>query len=441
MLPLLDVLAAENAPSVASLSIGPKILGKHLVVLADPEAIAEFTSQPNSFVRSKSEQAKFSKLLSPLCAIALSEGDIWRKHTKTMTKFYHARNLERVVDAFERHVDTFLEALADGGRPFMELMNQLSLDIILDVAFSRKTKSPKLVGAVKQIFGALKDAVFTEGHKLQVPPSHYEALDIVRVFVADCLRERLTLKQEEWPADFLSLFASHMGDNCGENSSTGFSIEEIVGELSMVLLAGMETTAHTLGFLVQHLAENQGAQEKLRAEIDDTLGRFLVPSYADVHDMPYLKSCLEESQRLDPVAIWVSRVVTNDMKIGHFEIPTGTTVIINNYTMSRRERLFSEPLKFRPERWLERERGASSLDHVPFGIGLRSCQGKQLARTEICYILSRILQRFEIQTTGETFRKTINFTLTPHTTVRFIQREFEINGERIEEDIDLKVSV
>ena len=232
-----------------------------------------------------------------------------------------------------------------------------------------------------------------------------------------------------------------MADNCGEDSLTGFSIEEVVGELSMVLLAGMETTAHTLGFLVQHLAENQGAQEKLRAEIDDKLGRLRVPSYSDVHEMPFLKACLEESQRLDPVAIWVSRVVTKEMSLGKFHLSTGTTVIINNYTMSRRESLFSEALKYRPERWLERERGASSLDHVPFGIGLRSCQGKQLARTEICYILSRILQRFEIQRTGEAFRKSINFTLTPHTTVQFIQREIDIQEERVAEDFDLKVSM
>ena len=51
--------------------------------------------------------------------------------------------------------------------------------------------------------------------------------------------------------------------------------------------------------------------------------------------------------------------------------------MLNNYTMSRDERIFWEPDSFIPDRWLRAEVASwHPFSAIPFGYGVRSCVGK-----------------------------------------------------------------
>ena len=426
LLGLCEQLSKVGA-QIYSLSLGPSWMGLgRIVVLAGPEAVSEFVAHPNSFVRSKSESLKFSRLLSPLCAIALPEGPTWRRHTKLMSKFFFSSNLKRVVEegAFEKHVNVFLEKLEEGKESFMPLISRLSLDIICEIAFScsldiQKSSESELSRAVFEIFNGLKSAVFLDGAKVQASVQHLKALKVLNDFVKSALEKRVAENDEKlWPADFLSLFAAEWKEN-------RFSLDEVVGELVMVICAGYETTSHTLGFLVQHIGDSkdESIQNRLFHEIDDAF-RGNEPSYESLTEkLPYLKACLAESQRFDAVALWVSRETIKKVTVCGFELPVGTTVIINNFSMSRNENYFANASTFCPDRFLEEKKNdISTSAHVPFGVGLRSCQGRKLAQLEIHYIMCRILQRFQIVSSGLPFRKSILFTLTPDTNVKFVAR-------------------
>ncbi len=174
---------------------------------------------------------------------------------------------------------------------------------------------------------------------------------------------------------------------------------------------------------LRFLITTECRQTRLRAEIDALCGPNR-PTYTDLMERsPYLAACLEESQRLDPVGLWVSRVTTQEVELCGFTLPTGTTVIVNNYSMSRSPSLFVNPTSFQPERFLSGHSIAANA-HVPFGVGLRSCQGQRLARLETCYVIVRLLQHFNLETRsdGRQFAKSVQFTLTPHVACRFVAR-------------------
>jgi cholestanetriol 26-monooxygenase len=393
-----------------------------MVILSSPNAIADFVAHPKSFVRSRSEQLKFNELVSPLCAIALSDGEEWRNHTKLMTKFYFQNNLKRVCEAFKRHVDVFLDKLSDGG-DLMDCLHGLSLDIICSVAFNRdlgvqKEDTSELAQAVLIIFNSLRDAVFKTGSSVHASDAHVAAMDVLRKFVDETLADRLRMDRTEWPADFLSLFAN-------EFESGKFSLEEILGELSMVICAGYDTTSNTIGFVLQHLSDTPHVVQALETEVDSVIGAFADPSYEDLtENLPYLHAVLKESQRLDPVGLWVSRVTVQDMQVEGYHIPSGTTVIVNNYAMCRKNDVYENATQFNPERFLQTTEKTPSY---PFGVGLRACQGQKLAKLEAYYVLARIVQRFHIsRTPGGKSSKSVEFTLTPHTAVDFVERN-EIN--------------
>lgn len=62
--------------------------------------------------------------------------------------------------------------------------------------------------------------------------------------------------------------------------------------------------------------------------------------------------------------------------------------------------------------------------HVPFGVGLRSCQGQRLARLETFYVVARIVQEFDlVPRDDKPFGKSVQFTLTPDVACRFVKRQ------------------
>ena len=60
-----------------------------------------------------------------------------------------------------------------------------------------------------------------------------------------------------------------------------------------------------------------------------------------------------------------------------YTIPPGIPVGMSNYFMHTDPDVFSDPLEFRPERWLGTVTPAMLHNYVPFGRGSRNCLGQQ----------------------------------------------------------------
>lgn len=75
------------------------------------------------------------------------------------------------------------------------------------------------------------------------------------------------------------------------------------------LLAGIDTTGNTAAFLLYNLATNHGVQEKLVQEIQVVIGLDTATKITEKHfnQMPYLKACFQESLRLTPTVVGISR--------------------------------------------------------------------------------------------------------------------------------------
>lgn len=167
-----------------------------------------------------------------------------------------------------------------------------------------------------------------------------------------------------------------------------------------IALAAVETTARTSEFLLYCLATQPNAQEIMREEIKTLLtGNETELSGRSVNGMKYMNAFFKEVFRLYPISHSFSRVLTNDGVFSGYKIPAGTTMHFTlNSTQNRNPKLFTEPDKFTPERWLDRENAATKFSTTTaFGIGARACPGRFFAMQEMHLLLIEILRNFRVE--------------------------------------------
>ncbi|KAL0262176.1 hypothetical protein SLS55_003615 [Diplodia seriata] len=187
---------------------------------------------------------------------------------------------------------------------------------------------------------------------------------------------------------------------------------DMVVHLSTNVFAGSDTTAIALRAILYFLLKNPRVMRALVAEIDgaDAAGQFAardgVVSYREVTThLPYLDAVVKEALRLHPsVGLLLERVVPSaGAEICGRWIPGGTVVGVNAWVTQHDERVFAEPERFWPERWLragEAERKRMDASFLAFGAGSRTCLGKHISMMEMMKVVPQLLREFEVELEG-----------------------------------------
>ncbi|XP_072263252.1 25-hydroxyvitamin D-1 alpha hydroxylase, mitochondrial [Pyxicephalus adspersus] len=175
-------------------------------------------------------------------------------------------------------------------------------------------------------------------------------------------------------------------------------MKAVYGNVTELLLAGVDTISSTLSWTLYELARHPHVQSALFEEITKVQQGRKVATAADVAKMPLMKAVVKEVLRLYPVIPGNARVVSDrDIQIGEYIIPKKTLITLCHYATSRDEKFFSDPNEFKPERWLKKDDCHHPYASIPFGFGKRSCIGRRIAELEVYLALSRILTHFEVR--------------------------------------------
>lgn len=154
------------------------------------------------------------------------------------------------------------------------------------------------------------------------------------------------------------------------------SNEELVDNLRLLMLAGHETTASTLAFLVITLAQRGELWDALRQEVRQKPKLPLSPQEA--RSFPFAEALFRETLRMYPPLVMTTRQTTQPMNIAGHEIEKGHILYVPIVQFARDPELFPEPLRFDPGRWLNRG-SPSPIELSQFGGGPHFCLGYHLA--------------------------------------------------------------
>jgi cytochrome P450/NADPH-cytochrome P450 reductase len=175
----------------------------------------------------------------------------------------------------------------------------------------------------------------------------------------------------------------------------------IIAQCVTFLIAGHETTSGLLSFALYALLKNPEVLARGYAEVDRVLGTDTgtLPTYAQIHQMPYVSQILDETLRLWPTAPAFTRRPYADTVIGgKYRLEAGSTAMVLTTMLHRDREIWGEdPEAFDPNRFNPENRARIPPNaYKPFGTGQRACIGRQFALQEAVLVLSMVLQRFEL---------------------------------------------
>lgn len=175
------------------------------------------------------------------------------------------------------------------------------------------------------------------------------------------------------------------------------SEDTIIGLLWDMITAGMDTTAISVEWALAELVKNPRVQQKVQEEMDRAIGRNRVIKETDFTSLPYLQCVVKEALRLHPpTPLMLPHRANADVKLGGYDVPKGSIVLVNVWAVARDPAVWSCPLEFRPERFLEEDVDVKGHDFrlLPFGAGRRVCPGAQLGLNLMTSMLAHLLHHF-----------------------------------------------
>ncbi|KAK2787600.1 hypothetical protein FQN53_005050 [Emmonsiellopsis sp. PD_33] len=196
-----------------------------------------------------------------------------------------------------------------------------------------------------------------------------------------------------------------------------FMTDNLVQTMAVSMaFAGSETTAISLSSVFYYLLRNRSCYEKLKQELDDATksGCFSdnktgLVTFAEAQKLVYLHACIQEAFRMHPAAgLPLERIVPRQgAEIAGHHVKGGTIVGCSAWLIHRRPEIFGLDVdEYRPERWLPdpkedreaEERRIKQMNSMmfQFGMGSRTCIGKNISLLEIYKVVPSLLRRFEI---------------------------------------------
>ena len=364
------------------------------LLVSDPDAIDHIlTRRHQNYTKATRGYAMLRKFLGD--GLLTSNGETWRTHRRLVQPAFRRDRVRGFAGLISSSAGELVESWREKARAgeatdvqddLMQVtlriigMTMLSVDL-REGASQLGRDVTTCLRRTNEYLTALPGAHLAPTRKNRAFKRAKRSLDRGVMQIIDERRRRMS-RGEEIPTDVLSLLLSARDPESGRMLSD----ENLRDEVLAILLAGHETTANTLSWTLQLLAQHPFVRERLQAELDaagdDALGA------EALERLPYCRQVLLESMRLRP-AIWLfgRKSVEDDCLLG-YHVPAGTSHFVSPWLVHRHPDHWEAPLRFDPDRFgrsgSEVRRGA----YIPFIQGPRQCIGKDFAMLESQILLA-----------------------------------------------------
>ncbi|TEB32626.1 cytochrome P450 [Coprinellus micaceus] len=201
--------------------------------------------------------------------------------------------------------------------------------------------------------------------------------------------------------------------NMSASESDKLSDSELLGQMSSLTFAAMDTTSNALSRIFT-------LDDRLRKEISEALDDRGQLSYDDLINLPYLDAICRETMRLYPPVPLLIRACQQDSmlpvsrpvvgvdgkEMDEVFVPQGTKIFISTLASNRNAELWGpDAYEWKPDRWLLPLPDAVVNAKIPgvyshlmtFLGGSRACIGFKFSQLEMKVVLVELISRFKFE--------------------------------------------
>ncbi len=354
------------------------------VMVTDPDVVKQvFTGDPKVFHAGEGNEI-LRPILGDNSVLVLDEKPHIGQRRLLLPPFHGERLQaygEKMAEIAAREIETWPSGTPYALRPRMQA---ITLDIIIETVFGVHGGQ-----RMEPLRVALRDFLdLTTNPRVLLPvilmgPQRINRfgpfrrrVDAVDELIYAEIAERRAADDVAEREDVLSMLVAARHED-----GSPMSDAEIRDELLTLLVAGHETTATALAWALERLTRHPEKLDRLRAE-------------ALAGEDAYMTATIQETLRLRPVIVLVIRKLTEAVELGGYEIPAGARVTPSIYLIHRDPKIYPEPDRFLPERFLENPPGTYTW--IPFGGGVRRCLGAAFAQFEMEIVLRELVTRRQL---------------------------------------------
>ncbi|VVC29239.1 Hypothetical protein CINCED_3A013937 [Cinara cedri] len=393
------------------------------IVLTDPEDIELVLTNPKLQKKSK-EYLVLQESIMGQGIFSISDIKKWKNNRKMVSGGFSFTIIKSFIPIFYEEANTLNNVL----RAKCAISNSNDCDISFPVSMATMEMIGKTALGVKfnaqnggchRFVENLQTAMHAWEYRISHPwylnktvfrlssvqHKHYQCQQIINQFtdeiintkidelnrsIISCEGEKNETEDEDFGRKTRTVIEILLGNH------HAMSHEQIRDEIVTIMIGGQETTALTNACTIFMLAHHQDVQNKVLEELQSIFSvgdHDRPPTYEDLQQMEYLERVIKETLRIFPPLPVFGRSLEEEMEIGGYLCPAGTTLLLCPLFLQSDDRFYANPDKFNPDNFLpDACRSRHPYTFIPFSAGYRNCIGIKYAMLQMKTIVSTLVR-------------------------------------------------
>ncbi|KAK8486071.1 hypothetical protein V6N13_094473 [Hibiscus sabdariffa] len=374
------------------------ILGCPCVMISSPDA-AKIVLVTKSHLFKPTYPPSKEKMIGPE-AIFFHQGAYHSRLKKLVQASFLPSVIRGSVSEIEQIVLKYLPAWEDTTINTLQEMKRYAFDVAMISAFGHKQDSE--INGIKQLYHCLEKGY--NSMPLDLPGTPFNKAMKARKLLNETLRRLIKERRE---TEKLSgggggLLGVLLGDKNQVDQLSELSDSQIADNVIGVIFAAHDTTASVLTWLLKYLHDNGELLEAVTREQEGIRRRIIEAdrqlTWDDTRHMPLTARVIQETLRTASILSFTFREAVEDVEFEGYYIPKGWKVLPLFRTIHHCADFFPQPEKFDPSRF---EVPPRPNTFMPFGNGVHSCPGSELAKLEMLVLLHHLTTRYRWQVVGD----------------------------------------
>ncbi|GLT73923.1 hypothetical protein SLA2020_457520 [Shorea laevis] len=366
------------------------ILGCPCVMISSPEA-AKFVLVTRAHLFKPTFPASKERMLGKQ-AIFFHQGDYHAKLRKLVLRAFMPEATKNIVSDVESIANDTLQSLEGRLITTFQEMKTYTFNVALLSLFGKDEVLYR--EDLKRCYYILEQGY--NSMPINLPGTLFNKSMKARKELARIVAKIISTRRQ-MKLDRNDLLGSFMGDK------EGLTDEQIADNIIGVIFAARDTTASVLTWILKYLSENPTVLQVVTEEQEaimrskDKCGEEKALTWADTRKMPVTSRVIQETMRVASILSFTFREAVEDVEYEGYLIPKGWKVLPLFRNIHHSSEIFPDPEKFDPSRF---EVAPKPNTFMPFGNGIHSCPGNELAKLEMLVLLHHLTTKYRWSTVG-----------------------------------------